>query len=140
MRYLIDTNIFIYLVCDRDSITSDVRAILEDASNLLYMSMESVRELLVAYRKKKLLLKVWRTPREMVRAIECDASITILPVGMDVMHTLSELQINEAQRHNDPSDHIIISQAISMGIPLISSDRKFAFYRSQGLDFIFNEC
>jgi len=55
------------------------------------------------------------------------------------MLTLSRLIINEAQEHNDPSDHVIISQAITEHLPLISSDTKFEFYRSQGLDFIYNK-
>jgi PIN domain nuclease of toxin-antitoxin system len=35
-----------------------------------------------------------------------------------------------------PSDHIIISHAITERLPLISSDLKFPFYRKQGLDLI----
>ena len=57
---------------------------------------------------------------------------------MEVMRTLARLEINEAENHNDPSDHIIISQAITMRLPLISSDRKFPFYVKQGLDLIYN--
>ena len=57
----------------------------------------------------------------------------------DVMQTYSRLQRNEAQGHKDPSDHVIISQAITLGIPLISSDTRFPFYRKQGLQLIFNK-
>jgi PIN domain nuclease of toxin-antitoxin system len=35
--------------------------------------------------------------------------------------------------------HVIIAQAISDKIPLISSDQKFKLYTSQGLDFVFNK-
>lgn len=55
------------------------------------------------------------------------------------MKTYSQLELNIAQSHKDPSDHVIISQAITMGIPLISSDSKFDFYRSQGLELINNK-
>lgn len=41
--------------------------------------------------------------------------------------------------HRDPNDRLIIAQAISDQIPLISSDRKFSRYERYGLDFIFNE-
>jgi len=34
---------------------------------------------------------------------------------------------------------LIIAQAITMGLPLISSDQKFPFYKKQGLDLIFNK-
>ena len=48
------------------------------------------------------------------------------------------MQINEAQGHKDPSDHVIIAQAITENMPLISSDKRFEFYRTQGLDLIQN--
>lgn len=35
------------------------------------------------------------------------------------------------------SDHLIISHAITNHIPLISRDRKFWFYKNQGLDLIY---
>ena len=40
--------------------------------------------------------------------------------------------------HNDPSDRLIIAQAIIEKIPIISSDKKFPEYRKQGLEFIPN--
>lgn len=52
MRYLIDTNIFVYATTDRDSLSRDVKAILEEPDTLLYISAESERELIVGYRNK----------------------------------------------------------------------------------------
>ncbi len=52
------------------------------------------------------------------------------------MFTYSRLTINEAQDHRDPSDHVIIAHAITERLTLLSSDQKFAFYRSQGLDLL----
>ena len=52
--------------------------------------------------------------------------------------TYAKLRINESQDHNDPSDHVIISHAITNHIPLISADTRFPWYRSQGLDLIYN--
>ncbi len=49
MRYLIDTNIFVYLATDVDSLNRDVLSLLEEPDALLYMSAESVRELIVVW-------------------------------------------------------------------------------------------
>lgn len=65
--------------------------------------------------------------------------IEILPLEEEYMKTYSELRINITENHKDPSDHVIIAQAITLGIPLISSDGKFEFYKSQGLDFLYNK-
>jgi PIN domain nuclease of toxin-antitoxin system len=40
MRYLLDTNIFIYLVIAPDQLSRDVKAILDDYDNTFYMSSE----------------------------------------------------------------------------------------------------
>ena len=75
----------------------------------------------------------------MVNSIENDYYIQILPLEKEVMKTYSRLRINSAMGHKDPSDHIIISHAITNRLPLISSDHKFPFYRKQGLDLIENK-
>lgn len=139
MRYLLDTNIFVYSVQDRDSLSDDVTAILEDYDNTFYMSAESVKELIVAYRNKKLLNKKWKSAKEMVASITEDYFITVLPVDNEVMKTYSTLNINELEDHKDPSDHIIICHAMTLRMPLISSDHKFLFYEKQGLDLIYND-
>ena len=139
MRYLLDTNIYVYLSTDINWLTDDVYAILNDPSNLLYISAESVRELIVAYNNKGLFNKRWKTAEDMVRAIEEDYYIEILPLQKEVMHTYSRLRLNTSMNHKDPSDHVIISHAITLKMPLISSDTRFAYYRRQGLNFIYNE-
>lgn len=139
-RYLLDTNIFTYLATDEsDSITRDVRSILEDYENEFLMSIESVRELIIAYRAGKVISKFFNSPIEVIEAVEHDYGIRIIQTDMEVMRTMARLKINVAEGHNDPSDHLIISQAITMRIPLISSDEKFPFYIRQGLDLIYNK-
>ena len=138
MRYLLDTHIFIWYAKDSSELSEDVTTILEDWESELLISMESVRELLVAYRNKPLLRKYWESPIEMIDSIQRDYNIRIIQPDMEVMRTLAKMEINEAQEHYDPSDHVIISQAITMKLPLISSDEKFPFYRRQGLELIEN--
>ena len=138
MRLLLDTNVFVYMVNEPDRLTKDVCALLEDPDNIKYLSTESIRELIVAYRSKGLLSKVWRNEREMVDYIYNSWMWTVDAVDHSVLRQMAELCINEAQDHNDPSDHIIIAQAIAHRMTLISSDGKFPFYRAQGLDLVEN--
>ena len=136
---MIDTNIFVFLVTDISQLDKDVESIIQDYSNTLHMSAESVKELIVAYNNKGLLTKKWKSAEEMVAAIEDEYYIKILPVSKEHMKTYSKLSINNIDDHKDPSDHVIISHAITNRIPLISSDRRFPYYTEQGLDLIFNE-
>lgn len=139
MRLLLDTNAFIYWSTDRGMLTDDIRGMLEDYSNIPCMSVESLRELVVLFNNGGIVSKYWATAESMVRAIVTEMMVDILPLDANVMLTYARLRINTAQGHKDPSDHVIISHAITLGIPLISSDLKFPFYRNQGLDLIENK-
>ena len=138
MRYLIDTNIFIFLVDNSDLLSRDIYGIMDDYSNTFYLSVESIKELIVLIRNKKLRFKQWTSNVQMIEAIENEFGIKILPIKKEHLLTYARLEINTAQDDKDPSDHIIISQAITEKMPLISSDQKFQFYTKQKLDFINN--
>ena len=139
MRYLLDTNIFIYLSTDRENLSLDIVSLLSEPDALLYISAESVRELIIAYNNKGLGNKQWKTAEDMVRSIEETYFVEILPIANDVMQTYLRLSVNKTMNHKDPSDHVIISHAMTLGIPLISSDTRFPYYTRQGLNLIFNE-
>lgn len=134
MRYLIDTNIFIYLATDGEMLNRDVANILGEYENLIYISTESLRELVIHYNNKTLLRKYWKTKKEMLDSITKVFGLQILPLTPDVMYTYGNMNIY----HNDPSDHVIISQAIAMKMPLISDDNRFSEYRREGLELIEN--
>jgi len=139
MRYLIDTHIFIWSAREQWKLTPPVKAILQDYGNDICISSESLKELVILWNKKPQIRRWWKTPLDIVRAVEDECYFRILYLHKEHYETYASLQINEAQEHYDPSDHLIISHAITNRIPLISADRKFAFYRNQGLELIQNE-
>jgi len=136
---MLDTNTFVFMALDPDSLSNDVLMALNEPDSLLYISAESVKELIVAYKKKRLGTKKWKTAEAMVKAIEDVYYVEILPLKKEHMETLSRLRINEAMAHNDPSDHVIISHAMTENMILVSSDTRFPFYRRQGLKLLYNE-
>ena len=136
MRLLLDTCVIIDWLTDPSSIGEEVWDIINEPRCKLYVSAETARELIVSYNNKRLLPKYWKTADEMLRAMKEEAMVDILPITEQTVFTYSRLTINEAQNHFDPSDHIIIAHAITERLTLLSSDHKFAFYRSQGLDLI----
>lgn len=139
MRYLLDTHIFIWFAKEQDNLSADVMDILSNPESELLMSIESVKELIVLYRTKKLFRRYWSSPLAMIDSIQDEYYIRIIHPDMEVMRTMAKLDINTAEEHNDPSDHVIISQAMTMKLPLISSDHKFPFYKRQGLDLVYNK-
>ena len=139
MRVLIDTCIFIHLATDRDQLSDDVLSILTDYDNVICVSAETPRELVIQYNNKKAVSKFWKSARQMIEAMQDEFFIEILPLKEEHMKTYADLELNIAEDHKDPSDHIIIAHAITEHLPLISDDGKFEFYRKQGLDLIFND-
>ena len=139
MRYLIDTNIIVYIISDPDSLDNNVKAIIADPDNILYTSAESAKELVIAYRNKGLLTKRWKNVEDMLHSIEDEYCIYIRPLNREHIYTYARLRLNTQQDNKDPSDHVIISHAITEHLPLISSDTRFGYYRPQGLDFIYNQ-
>lgn len=139
MRYLLDTNIFIYWATDSDLLSMDVYDALNEPDALLYVSAETVRELIVGYYNRSFDTRRWKNAEEMVRSIEDDFLIKVLPLKQEHMLTYSRLRPYIQHGHKDPSDHIIISHAITEQMTLVSSDTRFPYYRRQGLKLLFNK-
>jgi len=137
MRYLIDTNVLINII-EYDYISHDVRSILTDYDNQIYISSESIREFINLVQSGKI-----KPPKDRVQItvnlfdfIENELNIAVKYIAKEHLHTLTSLPLID--EHRDPSDRLIIAQAITEKIPLISSDKQFPKYRKYGLAFILN--
>ncbi|MDR2813885.1 MAG: PIN domain-containing protein, partial [Prevotellaceae bacterium] len=78
----------------------------------------------------------WKKAADILQDIK-SAHFELLPVKWEHLYTYATL--TTPKEHNDPNDHLIISQAIAEQMVLISSDRKFEYYIAQDLRFIFND-
>ncbi len=136
MRLLLDTCVIIDWLTDTDPFDQNVWDILNDPDNRLYISAETQRELIISFNNKKFLTKYWTTAEKMLLSIKQEANIDTLPITEQTMFTYSRLKLNEADDHRDPSDHVIIAHAITEKLTLLSSDKKFPFYRKQGLELL----
>jgi PIN domain nuclease of toxin-antitoxin system len=100
------------------------------------VSTTSIKEIIHLYNSGKIKTKIWKRVEDIIPSIEA-ANFRLLPVKREDLITYTTLSTPAG--HNDPNDHIIISQAITERMILISSDRKFAQYIDQNLRFIFND-
>ena len=137
MRYLIDTNIVIFFGIENDRLSRQVSAILNDYENQIYISSESVKEIFMLLEHRKINVPSWKYPQHLFDTIENEWGFTVNYVKKEHLFTFAELEPVEG--HNDPFDRMIIAQAITEQMPLISSDAKFNRYGQQKLDFILNE-
>ncbi len=138
MRYLLDTCVVMNMIAEPDRLCPDVEALIDDYDNILCISAETLREMIVAFNNRGLVSKCWKTAGDMIQSLVEEYNLTVLPLKTEHMRTYAQLKINDTMGHKDPSDHVIISQAITEHLPLISSDTRFPFYKEQGLDLIEN--
>jgi len=113
----------------------EVQRILDDYSNRFYVSSVVVRELIHTYKAGNIKDKDIKSVNDLFDAMD-RLDIEIVPTNRH--HLLQYAALDVASGHKDPNDHIIIAQAISDKIPIISSDRMFKEYVGQGLEFVFN--
>jgi PIN domain nuclease of toxin-antitoxin system len=137
MRYYLDTNVLIFVLLKdyNNNIDKNVQYILDDYSNRFYVSSIAVRELIHAYKTGDIEDNEIKSVKALFKAMEASG---IEIVSMNKYHLLQYAELVVATGHKDPNDHIIIAQAISDKIPIISSDNKFKEYTEQGLGFVFN--
>lgn len=134
---MLDTCAFIDAATDIERLNDDVRAIIEDYDNEICVSIETVREVIQKYKTREVWGDKWRNAEDILPSIHELMFFTVLPIDERTVQTYACLDLNTAEEHKDPFDHIIISHAMTMRMPLISRDHKFGFYRRQGLDLIY---
>ena len=135
MRYLIDTNLLIDIIVE-DNISADVDNILDNYENTIYVCSEVVKEFIHLLQNGKVAPNKKIKELDVFDFIENILGLKVKFIAKEHLRTLAKLTTVEG--HNDPNDRLIIAQAITEKIPLISSDRHFAKYTKMGLDFISN--
>lgn len=121
-------------------LTIDVDAIINDYETLVYSSSVCFAELVHLIQIGKVQIDGCRDIRRAANmALQKLEELDVNMVATTENHIKTLVELPLYDDHRDPNDRLIIAQAISDQIPLISSDRKFSRYERYGLDFIFNE-
>ena len=130
MKYLLDTNAFILLFSDFEALPASYRGILLDPANEFVLSPASVWEMAIKERLGKLDLK--RIPlQEMVGRLRTKQQIGLLPIKQSQLLYIATLP--KVKDHGDPFDLLIIAQALTENLPVLTSDGKFHLY---GVDVV----
>jgi len=134
MRYLIDTNVLINQVEKDGELSNNAQAIIDNYENIIYISSESVKEFIYLVHDGRITVKKQLHSIEVFDLIENILGFKVKYVTKEHLRTLVKLPTIE--NHRDQNDRLIIAQAITEKLPLISSDSKFSKYKKSGLDYI----
>jgi len=126
MTLLLDTHTFLWFVNDSPELSQTAGDLLESEKDLL-VSIASLWEIAIKVNLKKLTLT--KEYEQFIPQQLAINNIQILNIELDHLAHYVNLPLH----HRDPFDRLIIAQAISEQISIVSVDNKFDFYEIQRL-------
>ncbi|MEO1333491.1 MAG: type II toxin-antitoxin system VapC family toxin [Myxococcota bacterium] len=127
MKFLLDTRAWLCWQIDPDRLSPVSRSSIENASSEIFLSVASTWEMTVKVASGK--LRVPEPLKTMVALSLAQDGFKELRIENTHCFVLDELPVH----HRDPFDRILVAQAISEGLTLISRDRRIAQYDVQVL-------
>ncbi|TLD71768.1 type II toxin-antitoxin system VapC family toxin [Phragmitibacter flavus] len=122
MKLLLDTNAFLWMTLDAPELTARARQTIANPDAIHLISVATLWEIAIKDGLGKLRL---HSPLElMLRDISPAYGLLRLPIEDDHLIAYRNLPLH----HRDPFDRIIIAQALSENLVVISSDAAFDAY------------
>lgn len=123
MQLLLDTHTFLWFLEGNKDLSEKARTSIENLENVKFVSIASIWEVAIKLNLGKLKLDVGLQglKNELLKN-----NFEILPLDFEHISSLTKLE----DIHKDRFDRIIISQAITENLTLISADSNFSAYKS----------
>ncbi|CAN5390326.1 type II toxin-antitoxin system VapC family toxin [soil metagenome] len=122
MRFLLDTQIFMWWDSESAKLPQRLLTLCEDPTHTLVLSVASIWEMQIKAQLGKLDLD--RPLTEIVRNQERTNRLILLPIEATHVFGLQQLPFH----HKDPFDRLLIAQALVEGLPVLSVDPFFIQY------------
>jgi PIN domain nuclease of toxin-antitoxin system len=122
MRLLLDTHVLIWWLLDLPSLSSSARAVISDDRNEIFVSAVSAWEIAIKFKQGKL-------PEAAVFMADLEGAIAaagFAPLSVTIKE--GERAGSLPLHHRDPFDRMLIAQAQSERLTLISNERLFDRY------------
>lgn len=124
-RYLLDSHAFLWIKTDPEQTDPKTLAKLADPTNQLYLSLAGVWELAMKAAMGKLgaFTRLASSPSALVSALR-ESGIELLPIALP--HVLLAAKL--PQHHRDPFDRVMIAQAMTEDLDIVTRDSALARY------------
>ena len=119
MKILVDTHIYLWMLSSPEKLNDSRRYELESQANEVFLSSISIAELMIKQSIGK--IEVNFNPMEMAQKM----GLEMLSFSVDDAIALGDLPFH----HRDPFDRMLIAQAITNNLMLMSDDSKFLEYK-----------
>jgi PIN domain nuclease of toxin-antitoxin system len=121
-QLLLDSHAFLWAAAAPEQLGSAARQALEDAANTVYVSAASLWELLLKAAKGKLDLGIH--PPQRLESLMAGLEVSVLPVRFEHLKEAYSLP----GLHREPFDRLLIGQARSEGLTLVTKDSTIERY------------
>jgi PIN domain nuclease of toxin-antitoxin system len=122
MRLLLDTHSFLWFVEGDSRFSRAARRIVEDESNIVFLSIGSLWEIAIKISIGKLTLDL---PFEVLIPQQLIVDrITVLQIAVSHTIQVSKLPLH----HRDPFDRLLVAQAMVEELPIVSADASLDAY------------
>lgn len=125
MRCLLDTHTFLWFINGDARLGERAREVISNIENEVLLSIASLWEIAIKLSLGKIELEV--SFPELVQRQLIANEIGLLSLDPRHLFTLTDLPFH----HRDPFDRLIIAQAMSEGMPVLSGDEEFQKYPVQ---------
>jgi len=132
MKCLIDTHTFIWAISDTDKLSKTTLNLIKSTDNDVFVSVVSFWEIALKTSIKKFFIDGIVTSDLPEYARKMDFRI----LELKARETCTFANLSLKDNHKDPFDRMIIWQAITENIALISKDKMFDQYKDDGLRLI----
>ena len=122
MRLLLDTHAFLWFILDDPQLSFAAKKLIEDPMNDIEISPASYWEIAIKIKIKKYALP--QPYRHFIETQIADNDFHILPIEPKYTTLLTTMALH----HKDPFDRLLVAQALTENIPIISIDAKLDAY------------
>ncbi|MBE9231276.1 type II toxin-antitoxin system VapC family toxin [Cuspidothrix issatschenkoi LEGE 03284] len=122
MKFLLDTHSLIWFFSGHPNLSDTARKLIEDIEQQKLISLASVWEMGIKQSKGKLTLSL--ALEDYIREKTLLDDFALLPINLNHLGVITSLPFH----HNDPFDRLLIAQAITDNIPILTRDIAFDNY------------
>jgi len=119
---LLDTHAFLWLVTDHPRLSATAKSVFLDNDNELLVSAATSFEIAVKHSLGKLVLR--EPPETFLRNRIFANALMPFPITIEHCLPLAKLPFH----HRDPFDRLLVAQALSENLPLLSADDQLSAY------------
>jgi PIN domain nuclease of toxin-antitoxin system len=121
MNLLVDTHAVLWFIEQNPKLGHSNQTIIESSENRCFVSIASFWEIAIKFSLQRLEIK--NGLNSLFNIIE-ESGFEILPISIEHILKTANLEFH----HQDPFDRLIIAQAISEDLSILTRDKQFANY------------